>query len=175
MERHFNEKSYYQSKVLRQSIYFNADDIPSLVLEVKLEGQLVDVRKPEAGVLDCPNVNVEVRLTLTHENEDRLGYALKDLESLGFDGDDLERLNPANRGNKKANFFELEGKQVYVTPQYKTYNDRESIFWNLRFPKARHDREAEKGELGKSKAAEAFKALREKKAAEALADAPAGF
>lgn len=157
--RHFQEKKLYQATCFKQEFVKDGKGIETLSLHLKLEGMLSNNFDPTAGLLDCPRVNVEVRLAFPTEDANRFRIALRDLVSLGYEEEDLEALNPANRGNKKAKFFELEGRTLYVTPSYKTYSDAESTFWNLRFPRGRKAEEIPAGAAKKSGSAEKYKAL----------------
>lgn len=156
--RPFAEKHLYAGTVLKQEFIKDSKGTNTLVLNLNLDGQLVNDFDPEHGLLECPKVKVEVRLAFPDDNDERYKYALRDLISLGYAEDDLEALNPANRGKKGAKFFELEGRTVYVTPSYKTYTDRETVFWNMRFPKGRKAEEVPAGALKKT-TAERYKKL----------------
>lgn len=158
--RHFVEKRFYQATVLKQEFVRDSKGTETLSLTCQLKGLLVDDFDPEKGLLeDIPKVKVEVRLAFPAEDDNRYKIALRDLMSLGYEEDTLDALNPANRGVKKEKFFELEGRDVYVTPSYKTYNDSERTFWNLRFPKGRKAEQVGAGEMKKGAKAERYKAL----------------
>lgn len=154
----FVEKATHAARVTKQDFVYGKDDVPTLILSAQLIGQLANDRKPEAGHLPCPQVEVEVRMTFPHDQEDKLKYAMNDLERLGFTDDDLELLNPANK--KHRSFI---GETIYVAPKTSVYNDREQTFWNLRSPKDFNQKPVEPGTMKKSKANAAFKELMARK------------
>lgn len=157
--RHFQEKQLYQATCVKQSFIKDGKGVETLVLDMKLEGMLVNRFEPSAGLIeDVPKVNVEVRVAFPTEDAARFKMAARDLVSLGYEEEDLEALNPINRGSKKAKFFEIEGRTLYVTPSYKTYSDAETCFWNLRFPRGRKVEEIPAGHAKKSATAEVYRA-----------------
>jgi len=159
--RHFKEKQLYQAIVTKQEFVKDSKGVETLSLVARLQGELVNNFDPDAGVIEegVPRVNVEVRLAFPVDDSNRFRIAIKDLTNLGYEEEDLEALNPANRGKPKAKFFELEGKTVYVAPSYKMYSDSERVYWNLRFPKGRKGEEIPAGAAKKSASAEKYKEL----------------
>lgn len=156
----FIDKRLYRGKVTRQELVEGRDGHPQLNLYARLEGMLVDGRRPEAGLTPCPEVEIQVALRFPTDNPDAMGYSIKDLEKLGFVEEDLGRLSPA-AGKKHVSFV---GRDVYVMPSTKTYNDFPQTFWNLRFPSAVEQKPVDPAKLTKSKAGDAYReALRRHK------------
>lgn len=148
----FVDKKLYVGKVTKQEMVEGRDQHPQLNLYVMLAGQLVDNNRPEGGAIDCPKVEVCAQLRFPSDNPEALGYAADDLEKLGFDGEDIGVLAP---GAKKHVSF--VGRDVYVMPSTKVYNDTPQTFWNLRFPRKRDVKAVEAAKLSKSKAADAYR------------------
>lgn len=152
--RPFKEKHVYAGTVTNQELTFSKDDMPRLIITVSLTGELMNRFKPSAGLLDCPKVQAEVFLSFPTDNENQLKISAEALKGLGFESDDLNLLHPDTKGH-----VSFVGKEVYVTPSYRHYNDEEKLFWNFRFPKPFENKPVPKDALKKLPAASAYKAL----------------
>lgn len=158
----FVDRAYYEGEIIRQAMEEDRNGQPELALYVRLKGQLVDGRRPEAGLLPCPDVEVCARLQFPSDNPTKMGYAVNDLIALGFSSDDLAQLAPGHK--KHASFV---GKKVWVAPQHREYNGMRNTYWNLRFPRAREEKAFDHQSLSKSVFAQAFR-----EAVKAAKDAP---
>lgn len=159
----FIDKRYYRGKVTQQEMVESRDGFPMLNLYVKLEGMLVDSRRPDSGMLECPDCEVPCVLRFPPDNPDALSYSIADLEKLGFTDEDLGKLAP---GHKKHVSF--VGRTVYVVPSTRVYNDTPTTYWNLRFPRTLEEKSMEASLISKSKAASAYKEALKKRKEEAV-------
>jgi len=148
----FVDKRFYRGKISRQDLVESKEGFPVLSLGVTLEGQLVDARRPSAGILECPQVEITVSLRFNPENEESLGYAVSDLEKLGFSDEDLSKLSPDS-----DHHVSLLEKVVHVMPTTRVYNDSPVTFWNLRFPREHKEAAIGAKNVKNSAAAEAYK------------------
>ncbi len=156
------EKAVYQGKIKSQTLTARKTDpkdpdckteILQLVIIIGLEGELLNDRKPEQGLLPVPSgLEAEVVLRFPEDNDEALGYSVNDLQGLGFVGEDLESLNPASK-----KFHSFVGNTCFVASKKTTYNDRERTYWNFRHPRKFEDRTVGKGEAARSPAAQAFR------------------
>ncbi len=160
------EKSVYQGRVTKQVLTHGKDDVPYLTISVRLEGELSNSRKPDAGMLDCPKIEADVLLILQEDNEERLGYVANDLARLGFESDNLELLNPEAKGH-----ISFVGKTAFVTPRFVMKNEDERVYWNFRFPKEFDNKPVAKGTLAKSPVAAKWKELVNKRKTEKVESA----
>lgn len=150
----FVDKRHYQGKIVRQEMVSDRNQNPILNLYILLEGMMVDSRRPEAGLLDCPKVEVMVSLRFSPDTPDAMEYSISDLQTLGFDDEDLSKLSEDH-----PRHFSLVGKSVYVMPTTRVYNEIPQTYWNLRFPKQREDKPLSSKDIKSSPAAEAYREL----------------
>lgn len=151
-------KALYRGTIKdQQVILMGKKDVqyPALMLTIGLEGEVIDAFKPDRGVQPCPRIDVDAFLKFDDANGQGMEIAMNDLERLGFEGDDIEELNPAN-GKKHQSFV---GRIVHISPNVTMRNDKESIFWNLRFPRSLENSKLGKGELSKTSGGQAFREL----------------
>lgn len=150
--RPFNQGSLYKGVVVKQMMTADRDGHPQLLVYVDLQGMLVDSRNAESGLLPCHKAQVEVRVRFPSDNPQVLEFSARDLATLGFTGDDIEQLNPQNK-----KFHDFKGKEVYLTPSYRTFNGNEYCYWNVRQAPSRRDEPLAAGSLKKSPAAQAYR------------------
>lgn len=151
----FTEKRIYKGTVTSQQMRL-VKDIPTLMLGVTVIGELLDGYDANSGILRLQDpVTPEVMLRFDPNRPDNMGYSLEDLERMGFDDDDLTKLNPNHEQH-----VSLIGKDAFVTPTYKIQGDREACYWNLRFPKPKDTSSVPIEDVAKSDAAAEFRRLR---------------
>ena len=112
----------YRAKITDQRLSLSHDGEPQLVLTTKIQARLKNAKNPADGTEECPQLEREVRITIVEDDYVRLTMAIRDLERLGFTGDDVTRLHPDH-----PEFFSLLDKDVYV--RMKEVNEVE--YWNL--------------------------------------------
>lgn len=151
----FKAKHYYRGTIKNQEFVYTGkegEEIPSLILTIGLQGELIDTFDPTKGTIPCPAVDVSVMMRFDEYNTDAMEIVAADLQKLGFQGDDLESLNPSN-----SNFHTFVGQLVHVTPTIRTRNDKEVTYWNLRFPVKRENKKVAKGDIAKTGLGQAFR------------------
>lgn len=115
----FEEGKIYAAEVVDQIVTTTTDDLPQVIVTVCITGRLRSERNPAAGTDPCTRSEVEVKVTFA---PDRVEWATRDLESLGFDDTDISRLHPDHPEHAS-----LLGREVHV--RMKVVGDRQ--FWNL--------------------------------------------
>lgn len=148
----FIDRAYYRGTITRQEMVESRDGYPVLNVFVKLEGRLADIRRPDAGLVGCPQVEVMASLRFPPNNPQSMEFALSDLEQMGFTDEDFSKLAPGH-----PRHHSLTGRVVHIMPTKKEYNGRVDMFWNLRFPRAREYKPVDAADLVRSKAAQEYK------------------
>jgi hypothetical protein len=116
----------FEGEVVDQTVAHTYNDEPQVILTVRLRPRLNNAANVDGGPEDRPADECEVTITFPEDNQARLAMAVRDLERLGFDGDDISRLHP-----DAPDFYSLIGKQVHV--RRKVLAGRE--YWNLAWPR----------------------------------------
>src|SRR5262245_26504406 len=99
----------YRARITDQMLSLSHDGEPQVVLGIKIQARLKNDKNPSDGTEECPQLEREVRITIVEDDDDRLCMAIRDLERLGFSGDDVTRLHPDH-----PDCFSLLDKDVYV-------------------------------------------------------------
>jgi hypothetical protein len=118
----YEEGLIYRARITDQMLSLSRDEEPQLILTVKILSQLKNDKNLSDGTEECPQLEREVRITIVEDDYERLAMALRDLERLGFTGDDVTRLHPDH-----PECFSLLDKEVFV--RMKEVNGNE--YWNL--------------------------------------------
>ena len=118
----FTEGSVFCAKIIDQMVANNRDGDPQLVVTFKLEAQLKNPKRMEDGTVECSQLERDLRITMVGSDDNRLEMAVRDLDRLGFTGEDISQLHPDH-----PECVSLIGKEVFV--RCKMVNDTE--FWNL--------------------------------------------
>jgi hypothetical protein len=154
----FNANHIYRGTVTRQITNVDQKGVPFVALYVKLDGMLVDLRNPDSGYLPAPPAEVEVRLRFDENNTQHMEYSVEDLARLGFEDEDLSKLDPAH-----PEHVSFVGNTVHCAPAYKATNRGTMCFWNLRFPAAFKLESGGVDLIAASGAAEVFKRIMQAK------------
>jgi hypothetical protein len=144
----------YRGGITDQVLARSARDEVQLILTVSLTGKLKNEKDPGEGTEPCPLTEREVRITFIDDDGQRLRMAVRDLERLGYDDDDVSRLAPDH-----PRCFGLLNRQVHV--RMRVVQNAE--YWNLAWP-----REVLRGDELKGAAASLqsrIEALKQKKGA----------
>src|SRR5262249_21675955 len=118
----YEEGSTYLGAISDQLVTESTDGKPQVILTVTPRGRLCNERNVAAGIDPCPHTDVEVRITLDLDDPERLGWAVRDLESAGFVQDDVSLLHPDH-----PQHVSLLGQEVCIRP--KLVGGR--LYWNL--------------------------------------------
>lgn len=156
--RLFPNGTTWRGQVKGQKLCRDFNNKPQLIVSVELEGRLLNDRAPKGSVVPLePKMTIEttVRFPVSADDpnaEQQFEIAFKDLEKLGFEGDDISTLEP---GNKKHQDF--RGRTVFVRPKHGEYNGRPTMFWNLWGVYERDLTDLTKGDLTKNGIAKGFR------------------
>src|SRR5262249_19201066 len=121
----YEQDRIYVAVVIDQLLTRNANDEAQLVLTARILARLKNEKNIADGTEPCPPGECEVRINFPDDDR-RLGFAIRDLERLGFPGNDISRLDPDH-----PDFFSLVGKEIHV--RMKIVADRP--YWNLAWPR----------------------------------------
>ena len=124
------DNSVYAATILDQTLVDGTRRGTCVILTVSIAGQLRDHRNPAAGTIASQPEEREIWISLPDDDDERLAWGLRDLERLGFDGNDIGRLHP---DDPDAVLF--KGKQIFV--RKRVVGGRE--FVNLYWPRQRAD------------------------------------
>jgi hypothetical protein len=116
----------YTAEVIDQALARNGNGDLQLVLTVKLLNRLTNSRSLADGTEPCPSAQHDVLVNFPSDHPERLGWAVRDLERLGFHDDDLQLLHPEH-----PEFHSLVGQQVHVRCRPSPDGD----YWNLTWPR----------------------------------------
>jgi hypothetical protein len=158
----FPAGSVYSGVITKQVFGITKAEVPQVVFTVKLDGKLMNPRRPGAGTLPAPDVQADIVVQFPADNEQRLLISLENMSRLGFDSDNLELLNNAVPGH-----VSFVGKKVFLAPKAQMRNEEEVIYWNFRFPADYQPRAVAVGAINQSPAAKAYKELIARKKQEA--------
>ncbi len=158
----FPAGSVYQAQVIKQVFSITKDETPCIALICKLQGRLVNPRRPGAGLLPCQAVEADCMLRFPANNDQVMMITYDNLTRLGFDSENIDLLNPQEPGHHS-----FVGKTVHVAPKEQISNDTVVTYWNLRFPKDYEAKPVASGAFNRSPAAARFRDLLKGKKAEA--------
>jgi hypothetical protein len=113
------------AQIIDQGMASTADGDLQLVLTVRIHCELNDPQDVSAGVKECAPLEREVKLTFIADNDNRLRMAVRDLDRLGFSGDDICQLHPDH-----PQTHSLSGRNIHV--RRKIVNGVE--YFNLAWP-----------------------------------------
>ncbi len=152
----YDYDSYYTGLVKEQGADTTKDGDLQIVFTVELESRLLDNYNPDGGTAPAPKATVRTSLKFGDAN---LEITQKDLERLGFDPDrDPNELIPG-----ESNHFSLVGQKVYLQPKLSSYNGRNTVWWNLRFPSRRTPKiDSDKKDSVTKQAREKWRAARQR-------------
>jgi hypothetical protein len=117
----------FKAKIIDQALATSGRGETQLVLTVMLVACLMNPKNPDDGADPCRPQEHEVLISFPEDDEQRLRMAVRDLERLGFEDVNVDRLHPEH-----ADHFTLTGKEVCV--RRKVVGGAE--YWNLVWPRA---------------------------------------
>src|SRR5689334_22780898 len=88
------EGKLYRARIIDQIVTRSVLGYPQVLLTVVMTGCLRSAANLADGIDDCPPLERAVHITLNKDDPDRLAWAIRDLERLGFTDDDISRLHP---------------------------------------------------------------------------------
>jgi len=116
----------FKAKIIDQMVAVTTEGDTRVILTVRVHAQLKDAQDLASGAEPCPAKEHDVWLNIPSDDEPRLRMALRDLERLDFNDDDVSRLHPEH-----AETVSLVGKEVHV--RCKVSGDY--AYWNLVWPR----------------------------------------
>jgi hypothetical protein len=116
----------FSARIIDQALAETADGNAQLVLTVRIYAKLHDPHDPAAGSTECKPHERDVLITFVDGDDARLRMATRDLDRLGFSGNDILELHPDHPEGQT-----FVGKEVLV--RRKVVNGFE--FYNLAWPR----------------------------------------
>jgi hypothetical protein len=125
----YADNTVYRARIIDQSLTHSATGHLQVILTVLILARLADGEDLDSESIACPEREEhEVWITIVPDDDNRLRMALRDLDRLGFQGDDIRRLHPDHNDP-----IRLVDKEVHV--RMKTVNDHK--YWNLCWPRSK--------------------------------------
>lgn len=119
----------YLAQVTDQGFTNDKNGNPFFKLHIKILGKVNDKWNPEKDLEPINSVKEEeIQFRFDESRPDLVEWRVRDLQKLGFTGDDLAVLNPTH--SKHQSFV---GNKLLVKPFISDKGDRLMTFWNLLF------------------------------------------